>query len=62
MNIEIKKLHDDASIPSRNTSADAGYDLYTIGHDVIKSGEIKLVNIGMCVLSRLYLYLNMLKC
>ena len=49
MNIEIKKLHDDASIPSRNTSADAGYDLYTIGHDVIKSGEIKLVNIGISV-------------
>ena len=37
MNIEIKKLHDHAYIPSRNSSADAGYDLYAIGHDDIKS-------------------------
>jgi len=49
MNIEIKKLHDHAYIPSRNSSADAGYDLYAIGHDVIKSGEIKLVNIGISI-------------
>ena len=49
MKIEIKKLHDDAYVPSRNTSADAGYDLYAIGHDVIKSGEIKLVNIGISI-------------
>ena len=49
MNIQIKKLHDHAYVPSRNSSADAGYDLYAIGHDVIKSGEIKLVNIGISV-------------
>ena len=49
MNIEIKKLHDHACVPSRNSFADAGYDLYAIGHDVIKSGEIKLVNIGISI-------------
>ena len=49
MNVEIKKLHEDAYIPSRNSFADAGYDLYAIGHDVIKSDERKLVNIGISI-------------
>ena len=49
MNVEIKKLHEDAYVPSRNSFAAAGYDLYAIGHDVIKSDERKLVNIGISI-------------
>tara|TARA_R100000008_G_scaffold71036_1_gene48766 strand:- start:2048 stop:2470 length:423 start_codon:yes stop_codon:yes gene_type:complete len=49
MNIEIKKLHDDAYLPSRNSSGDAGYDLYAIGHDVVRAGERKLVNTGVSI-------------
>ena len=47
--IEIKKLHEDARIPSRNSSGDAGYDLYTINHDVIMAGERKLVSTGISI-------------
>ena len=49
MNIEIKKLHDDAYLPSRNSSGAAGYDLYAIGHDVVRAGERKLVNTGVSI-------------
>ena len=49
MNIEIKKLHDDAYLPSRNSSGDAGYDLYAIGHDVVRAGERKLVSTGVSI-------------
>ena len=49
MNIEIKKLHDDAYLPSRNSSGVAGYDLYAIGHDVVRAGERKLVSTGVSI-------------
>ena len=47
--VQIKKLHDDSHIPSRNSAGDAGYDLYAIGHDVIKAGERQLVPTGISI-------------
>ena len=47
--VQIKKLHEDARIPSRNSAGDAGYDLYAIGHDVIKAGERQLVPTGISI-------------
>lgn len=49
LTIEIKKLHDDSHAPSRNSAGDAGYDLYAIGHDVIKAGERQLVSTGISI-------------
>lgn len=49
LRIEIKKLHDDSHVPSRNSAGDAGYDLYAIGHDVIKAGERQLVSTGISI-------------
>ena len=47
--VQIKKIHDDAHAPSRNSAGDAGYDLYAIGHDVIKAGERQLVPTGISI-------------
>ena len=47
--IQIKKIHEDAHLPSRNSSGDAGYDLYAIGHDVIHSGERQLDPTGISI-------------
>ena len=47
--VQIKKLHDDSHIPARNSAGDAGYDLYAIGHDVIKAGERQLVPTGISI-------------
>ena len=47
--VQIKKLHDDSHVPSRNSAGDAGYDLYAIGHDVIKPRERQLVPTGISI-------------
>ncbi len=47
MNIKVKKLHEDAIIPSKNSFTDAGYDLYALNGDTIKPAERKLVNTGI---------------
>jgi dUTP pyrophosphatase len=49
MQVQIKKIHDDAHSPSRNSAGDAGYDLYAIGHDIIKAGERQLVSTGISI-------------
>ena len=47
MNIKVKKLHQDAIIPSKNSFTDAGYDLYALNGDTIKPAERKLVSTGI---------------
>ena len=47
MNIKVKKLHEDAIIPSKNSFTDAGYDLYALNGDTIKPAERKLVSTGI---------------
>ncbi len=47
MNIKVKKLHEDAIIPSKNSFTDAGYDLYALNGDTIKPAERKLVGTGI---------------
>ena len=49
LKVEIKKVHADAQSPSRNSSSDAGDDLYSIAHDVIKPGERQLVHTGISI-------------
>ncbi len=49
LEVEIKKVHADAQLPSRNSAGDAGYDLYSIAHDVIKPGERQLVHTGVSI-------------
>ena len=49
LKVEIKKVHADAQCPSRNSAGDAGYDLYSIAHDVIKPGERQLVHTGISI-------------
>lgn len=52
MEINIKKLHNDSSLPTRGTNDSAGYDLYTYfdkDKAEIKPGETLMVSTGIAV-------------
>lgn len=47
--IKIKKLNDNATIPTRSHATDAGLDLYALGDHVIEVGATALVKTGIAV-------------
>ena len=47
MKLKVKKLQEDATLPSKNNSSDAGFDLYTTEEYYLKSGEAKLFSTGI---------------
>ncbi|MEG1027431.1 MAG: dUTP diphosphatase [Oscillospiraceae bacterium] len=47
--MEIKKICEDAIIPSRATVDSAGYDLYSTVTKTIKPKECILINTGICM-------------
>jgi len=51
MKIKIKKLNDKATLPSRSSEADAGYDLYNLSdaHQRFEPGQRSLVKTGISV-------------
>ncbi len=47
--IKIKKLHENAIIPSYQTNEAAGFDLHSIDELIIKAGERALVKTGFAI-------------
>ena len=49
MEIKFQKISDYAICPSKNTDADAGYDLYSTDVCSISPMERRLVSTGICI-------------
>ena len=49
MDVKVKKLCEDAQLPTRNNESDAGADLRTIESYLLKAGERKLFKTGISV-------------
>lgn len=49
MKVKIKKLKEDAIIPKRAHSYDAGLDLYSNEEEVLNPNEIKLIKTGISI-------------
>lgn len=49
MKLRIKKLNDDATIPKRFHSTDAGVDLYSPIEFTLKPGEFKRIQLGIAI-------------
>ena len=49
MKVKIKKLNENAIIPSKGTDSAAGYDLYALDSAVIPNGETVFVHTGIAV-------------
>lgn len=47
LNVNIKRLHDDAVIPRYATEGSAGFDLVAIDDVIIEPGETKLIRTGL---------------
>ena len=47
--VKIKKLNFEAVIPTRGTTASAGYDLYSTDESEIWPGETKLIGTGIAM-------------
>lgn len=49
MKLKIKKLHEDAIIPTRSNPTDSGLDLYSIENLVILQAQYKMVSTGIAI-------------
>ena len=47
--VAVKKLHEDAVIPTYANDGDAGFDFYVIGGGKIRAGETKLFKTGLAM-------------
>jgi dUTP pyrophosphatase len=47
--IKIKKISDNAIIPTQANESDAGYDLYSVEDHHIKPSERRIVKTGICI-------------
>lgn len=45
--VKFKKIHEDAKLPERQHSQDAGYDLFSAENTEIEVGEVKLISTGL---------------
>lgn len=45
----VKRLEEIAKIPTKANKSDAGFDVYAIKDDVIKTGERLQVKLGICI-------------
>ena len=48
-NIKVKKIHEDACIPSFANEGDAGADLFSIENVVISPKDVKLIKTGIAI-------------
>jgi len=49
ISVYIKKLEESATIPTRATDMDAGYDLYSIKDGIVPAGGRKVVSTGIAI-------------
>jgi dUTP pyrophosphatase len=49
MKLKIKKLNEDAKVPSYAHHDDAGFDLYTVKDIVLKSGQREMIPTGIAM-------------
>ena len=49
ISVYIKKLEESATIPTRATDSDAGYDLYSINDGIVPAGGRKVVGTGIAI-------------
>ena len=49
MKLKIKKLHEDAIIPTRSNPTDSGLDLYSIESTIIHQGQYKTISTGIAI-------------
>ena len=49
MNLEIKKLHPDAKLPTRSTTYDAAYDIYALESGGIIGGSKAMIRTGISI-------------
>jgi dUTP pyrophosphatase len=49
LKVRIKKLDENAKLPTRGSSSAAGYDLYSLNSVVLGQGETALVHTGLAV-------------
>lgn len=49
LQIRIKKLHEDAKIPSYGTEHSAAFDLYSIDSLIINPNETKIISTGLSI-------------
>ena len=49
ISVYIKKLEESATIPTRATDMDAGYDLYSIKNGIVTAGGRKVVSTGIAI-------------
>ncbi|WP_299739128.1 dUTP diphosphatase [uncultured Rossellomorea sp.] len=49
LTIKVKKLNMDAKLPHKAHKTDAGFDLFSIESQEIKSGETKLIKTGISI-------------
>jgi len=47
--VKIKKISDNAIIPTQANESDAGYDLYSVEDHHIKPAERRIVKTGICI-------------
>jgi len=47
--MEIKLLHEDAKVPTKERNSDAGYDLYSIENITVNPGMRKVVKTGVAM-------------
>ena len=48
-NIKVQRLHDDAQLPSRAHSDDAGFDLYSCADVNVPAGELRDIPVGIAI-------------
>lgn len=49
MSLLIKKLHEDATIPSRGTEGSAGYDVSSVGDFIVEAKSRKMIPTGLAM-------------
>jgi dUTP pyrophosphatase len=47
LELKVKKIHEDAKIPSYAHEGDAGMDLYSVQNELLEAGETKLIATGL---------------
>jgi dUTP pyrophosphatase len=47
MTLRVKRLHEDAKLPTKAHDGDLGYDLYALENTVIRGGSVGIVDTGI---------------
>lgn len=49
LKLKVKKLHENAKLPTKNSSLDAGWDLYALEDVDLVSGKVEKINTGIAL-------------